>query len=411
MRTSASLLAATLMVSFTSAGLAENWPQWRGPRGDGISTETGLAEKWPEGGPKKVWTAEVGVGYSSPIGYEDKVYIFAQQGDQDTLTALDAATGKVAWSKGYLSKAKHEYPGTRATPTIEGKFIYTYGGGSDLVCRKLADGQVVWQFNVLAETKGKNLRWGQASSPFIVGELLYVQAGEQGPAVVAVNKATGKIAWQSQPSGVMASYATPILAEVEGVKQLIVFAGKSILALDPATGKTLWSRPHETDWDINAASPIYAGGRLFITSDYGTGCEMLKPGKAGVEVLWQNKEIKSKTTAPILEKEYLYGASEGTLKCLHWPDGKVLWTCQNKRLNIGNDGGSILRVGDKLILMSETGKLSLAKATPAGIMLISQIPLFSGNDNWSSPLLYKGRLYAKGPKELVCLDVAEARTK
>ena len=147
-----SLLFVTL--SFVAAtARADEWPKWRGPNGDGISHETGLLDKWPADGPKQVWIAKVGLGFSSPIGYGGKVYLLSQDGNQDGLQAFDAATGKLAWVQssqgGY---PKEDFPGSRTTPTIDGKFIYTYGGGGDLVCRDLETGKGIWRNNILQLT-------------------------------------------------------------------------------------------------------------------------------------------------------------------------------------------------------------------------------------------------------------------
>ncbi len=125
------------------AGLAaaDEWPKWRGPNGDGISHETGLLDKWPADGPKKLWSVDVGYGFSSPIADDGKVYLLSQKENQETLQACDAETGKIVWSQGSAGGyPKEDFPGSRATPTIDGKFIYTYGGGGDLISRSLDDG-------------------------------------------------------------------------------------------------------------------------------------------------------------------------------------------------------------------------------------------------------------------------------
>jgi outer membrane protein assembly factor BamB len=400
---------------------AGDWPRWRGPLGDGISHDP-IADKWPEDGPKKLWEQPAGLGYSSPVAQGGKVYLFASGADgQETLSSFDAQTGKPLWSQGYPMHDHIDYPGARATPFIDGDFIYTYGAGGDLAGWALADGKPVWRLNVVKETGAKllgdNQVWAEASSPLVAGELVYVQGGKEGPVAVAVNKATGKIAWQSEAKG-LAGYAACVLGEVaEGGSQLFVFGGDALYGMEPASGKTLWSLPWKTQYNINAATPLFDGAHLFVTSDYNHGCMMVEVGKAGARKLWDNKSVQSRFQAPVLDGKFLYSNSDdkrGTLKCLSWPDGKLAWDVKEPDLKLGF-GGSILRDDDKLIALSQDGVLSLLKATPEAYEKLSQFKLFtpkgensaSTPDIWSSPILYHGKLYAKGEDTLVCLDLGK----
>ena len=398
--------AAALTLSCASPAPAEDWPRWRGPRGDGISQESNLATQWPREGPKTLWTAPVGIGHSSPVAKDGKVYLLTARDDLETLTAFNAADGKVLWEANYKGGWTGQYKGTRATPTIEGDRIYTYGGGTDLACWNLADGSEVWRLNVLQETGASDLTWGAASSPLIDGDRIYVQSGEGGPIAVAVDKKSGKIAWKSQATG-KAGYAHPVLIDAGGgSRQLIVFGGEALVAMDPATGKTLWQEPWKTMYDVNATTPIYRDGHLFISSAYGHGSMMLKVTANGAERLWENPSVQARFQPPVLDGDHLYVNSEGTLKCLSWPDGKVVWEGKQRDLRIGNGGSFVRFGGDKLVALSDRGELSLMQATPAGIKLISQTKLIDGREIWATPLIYQGRLYAKGVEELTCLDIA-----
>jgi outer membrane protein assembly factor BamB len=209
--------APTTNVSLT--GAVEDWPRWRGPRGDGISRENGIVSEFPPGGPAPLWSADVGIGYASPVAVAGKVYLFTLNQGKETLTAFDASTGQILWSDESAGPAwKTKYPGTRATPVVEGDAVYTYGGGGELTCRDLVSGKPRWQTNVLKTTGSDPLGWGQGSSPLIVGDLLYVQSGQGGAVAVAVKKADGSVAWQSEARGV-GGYAHPILADVSGQNQ------------------------------------------------------------------------------------------------------------------------------------------------------------------------------------------------
>lgn len=403
------LAAAGLVLASSLTVNGENWPKWRGPRGDGISQETGLLAQWPEGGPKRVWSVKVGEGFSSPVAVDGKIYLTSVHGKKEILQAFDAATGKVLWEQSTDSGWDGDYTGSRATPTIEGDRIYTFTGRSELICRELATGKEIWRLNVMKATGAKkHLTWGCASSPLIVGDLIYVQNVQDGPVAVAVNKRNGQIAWQAEAKA-LGGYAHPVLIEVEGVKQLIVFGGDAVWALNPRTGKTIWTQPWKTQYDVNASTPTYADGHLFVASAYDAGSLMLKVSATAAERVWEyrgskaNKHIRSRFQGFVLEGNNLYANAEGTLKCMSWPDGAIKWEAKGIRLGMG---GGFVRVEDKFIALSERGQLMLIKASPDGAHLVSSVEITDGDKNWSTPTVYNGKLYVKTMEELICLDVS-----
>jgi outer membrane protein assembly factor BamB len=408
-----SWFAASLLLAGSSFCGAEEWPKWLGPNGNNISSEP-IAPAWPADGPKKLWEQSTGYGFSSPIALDGRIYLFHQAGTQDTLTAFDAGSGKQNWSQAYTCGNKadrgnnknptNEMPVVLATPAIDQGKIFTYGAGGDLVCRKLEDGSQVWHINVVNELHEKILGWAEASSPLVTDKLVYVQGGDGGPTAVAVDRETGKVAWKSQAE-TQGGYAAPILIDVKGTPQLIIFGGEELYGMDPKTGKTYWSIPFENRPKVSAATPVYHDGRLFVACDYdrepGT-CMMVELSGKGAKKLWETSNIAQKFQPGVLDNGYYYTNSEGTLKCMNWADGKIQW--QNN-LRLGS-GGSVVRDGDKLIVMSEHGKLALVQATPQANKVISQVQLLDYGQVWSSPLIYRGKLYCRGEKNLVCLDIS-----
>ncbi len=404
-------IAVFTCVMMAGVARAEDWPRWRGPLGDGISREAGLVDAWPEAGPKKLWSAMVGVGFSSPVVVGGRVYIFTLVDDQaETLHALDAQSGQVLWAQAHEGGwAKRSYPGSRATPTIEDDRIYTFGGRGDLICRMLADGKQIWHVNVMEATGvTKTQEWGLASSPLIVGNLIYVQNGVGGPIAVAVNKADGKLVWQSEAKG-LAGYAHPILVDVSGTKQLIVFGGDAVHGIDPADGRTIWSEPWQTKYDVNATTPVYRDGHLLVTSGYDSGAMMLRLSATGAEKLWAyrdargHKHIKSRFPGVVLDHDVLYANCEGILRAMSWPDGKILWETRAVRFGTG---GSFVRHGERLIGLSERGELMLVKATADGAEKVAGVKIDDGNQNWATPTVSGGRLYVKTTEALHCFDVS-----
>jgi outer membrane protein assembly factor BamB len=412
------LLAALSAVAITLSVSAENWPQFRGPQRTGIVTEKNLAADWPEEGPKQLWRKPTGIGFASPVAVDGKVYDFylGQGNTTDVLEAFDADTGKSIWKQSTSSKYVPPFPGTRCTPVIDADRIYTYGADAHLIARNLADGKQLWTVDVIAES-GSVLRsagdnWGNSSTPLIDGDFIYVQAREGGSAAVCINKIDGKVVWKSEAKD--GGYASPVMADVAGKKQLLCFASKHLLGLDPVTGKTLWelAADYETQYRINATMPIVHDGKVFLSCAYNNQhCglyDLAKITPAGPEKIWEGKQITARFQAPILDDGYLYANSEGTLKCVRWADGKVMWTSTNadKLLSFG---GSIVRFGgDKLIcLNSEIGALSLIKATPQGMEKLRVLKRFvQGNQIWATPLVYNGKLYIQSKDELIAYDIS-----
>jgi outer membrane protein assembly factor BamB len=366
------------------------------------------------------------------VAVDGKVYLLAMEDDKDTVYAFDAEKGTSLWKHtaeslytGPMQGAAmaKDWTGSRASPVVEAGKVYTYGMRGDLVCRDAASGKVVWHVNVVNETQTKPITWGQGSNPLIDGDRIYVQGGINGPAAVCLDKKTGKLIWQSEnlePDTTKedpddygrgetdkGGYARPVLVDVQGTKQLIVFAGEALWAFDPKTGKTIWGQPWQTEYDVNAATPIYHDGRLFITSAYGkppARCAQFELSPTGARQVWTNNQLTAKYQPPILEDGHIYGNSEGSVRCLRWSDGKTVWTARDRI----NQGGSLVRVApDKLIMFSDTGKAILARATPQAYEKLGEFQAVERTGNaWSTPLVYRGKMYVKGRTDFICYDIS-----
>ena len=389
---------------------AEEWPRWRGPRGDGISREP-VATPWPSGVPRVLWRAKVGLGYASPIAFEGRIYLFHFQadGDREVLTAYAADSGKVLWTvageAGFGGGVTDSYPGTRATPTIDevSRSILTFGSAGELMRRELATGKMLWRMNVLQATGAQNLDWGVASSPLHDAGRVIVQGGQGGPLAVAVDFATGRLLWKSALRG-NAGFAAPVLVDIAGRKQVIVVADEVVAGMDATTGATVWSIP----WHNAFSLPIVRGAEVFLTSARGPGATLLQLSGDGAHKVWSNHELTARFNPPILDGEVLYGNSEGVLKCIGWSDGALKWSAKKPDYKLGM-GGSLLRSGDKLILLGDRGLLSVVRATPAGVEKLAQVQLLDGDQNWSTPLLYRGHLYLRGPSEFLALELPSGK--
>lgn len=385
---------------------SEEWPGWRGPRGDGISHES-VPDAWPSQGPKRCWQVPVGPGYASPIAQAGRVYLFDQESNRrrETLTAYAAESGKVLWREssdgGFDLRPIDGYPGTRATPTIDGsaQTITTFGGGGDLIRRDLGSGALRWKINVVEQAGASPLPDGACSSPLIAGNRIFVQAGKDGPIAVAVDANSGRVLWKSSFRG-DSGVAPALMAEVQGRPVLVVLGKDDVVGMDPATGATRWSR----HWPGAMATPIVQGDRLVLTSQDGPGMALWQLGATSARDVWTNARMNTPFVSPVLDGGVLYGNNRGTLKAVHFASGALAWSAPKADLQLG-PGGALLRTGDKLILLGDHGLLSMVRATPQGYQKLAQSRLFQGDNNWATPLLYRGRLYVRGDSQLVCLEL------
>lgn len=393
--------AATLWVS-ASMLQAADWPVWRGPNHDGISSEKGWRSEW-QGEPKLLWEAEIGLGFSSFTVADGRVFSTGHASDKDTVFCLDAKTGKVIWKHSYPADLGDKFyeGGTSATPVVDGEHVYHLSRWGDLFCFDAATGKIVWDNNVQKETGANIPDWGFAGAPLVQGNLLILNVGKAG---MAVNKSSGKIVWKSDADN--AGYSTPYPALLDGKKAAIIGSAESYVAVEIDSGKPIWEFPWKTRYGVNAADPILSDGLLFISSGYNKGCTTLKlaEGKAP-EKVWESKVLKNQFNSSILADGYLYGIdgdqnSRCALKCVSLKDGTEAWA--EKSIGFG----SLMAADGKLILLTAKGELVIVKIDSSKYEELSRAQILSGKC-WSAPVLANGRLYCRNSEgHVVCLDMA-----
>ncbi|HSK80181.1 MAG TPA: PQQ-binding-like beta-propeller repeat protein [Thermoanaerobaculia bacterium] len=381
------------------AAFAADWPQFRGPNRDGVSRETGLLKSWPAGGPKVLWKAPAGDGFSHVVVAGGRVFTLYGQGSQEVAVALDAASGKQVWKTAIDSKYTSDMGnGPRSTPTVDAGTVYALSANGKLVALSAANGKKVWEHDLQDGFGAKIPGWGASTSPLVEGNLLLVDVGGSGgKSLVAFDKKTGKTVWTSQSD--KAGYSAPIAITVGGVRQVIFFTGTSVVSVAPATGKLFWRVPWRTDWDVNAAAPIFvAPDKLFISSGYGVGAALfrLKAGGAPEEV-WKSRGMKNQFSSSVLHNGTIYGFDDTTLKAIDAATGKDLW----RQRGLGH--GSLILADGHLAVLSERGKLVLVEATPAAYKEKGSVEILSGKC-WTAPTLANGKLYVRNEEELKVLD-------
>ncbi len=386
------------MVFLASALVAADWPQWRGPARDGVSSEQ-VSAAWPAEGPKLLWRATVGTGFSSISVSEGRAYTLGNTNKEDTVWCFDASSGKTIWRHTYAAQLGPQYyeGGPGSTPTVRGGRVFTISKWGDVFCLDAAKGTVIWQRDLRQEGVKPN-RWGFAGSPLIWGDKVILNAG---PAGIALDRDTGRVVWSSGTN--VAGYASPTRFVSGGRECVLVFAAKHLVALDPQNGRELWRQFWETGWDTNNTDPLVHGGRIFLSS-FSRGCGLFSVRQDAPEVVYTNKALHIHLSPGVVIGDYLYAFNgeakrDTDLRCLHVPSGELKWARNDPAF------GSLIRAGDRLIVLSDKGELLLAEASPADFKPLVRAKVLSGLC-WTPPALANGRLYVRNARgELRCLEL------
>lgn len=382
---------------------ADDWPQWRGPQGTGISSETSWNPGVLKDGLKTVWEKEVGVGHAAVTTRGGKLYTMGNVDDRDIFHCLDAKTGKEIWTHQVPCPAGN-FAGPRATPVLDGDQLLFVNRNAVVFSLNSETGKPNWETDVLGSAEYKMIRWGFSSSPVVIGDLVYVNVGERG---AALNKETGKIVWTS-PKG-DASYASPVPFSAGGKQAVAIFSSAALYAVDAASGDVLWSIPWGTKYGINGADPVFFDDdtKVFVSSGYDFGCAMFDlTGKSPKEI-WRNDVLKNQFSSSVFHNGYLYGIDgnnkkKGFLRCIKADDGTVQWS-----MPIGF--GSLMVADNKIIALGEKGKFYIAELTPDGYKEIVQLDTGLGENKgicWTAPVLSGGIIYCRNDKgRLIAVDV------
>ena len=379
-----------------------DWTHYRGPTSNGVSAEKLPA--LPAGGPKPIWKVAVGTGTSSVTVSGERVFTMGNTGAKDVVWCLDAKSGGVVWKHEYaldLDKRMFE-GGTAATPTIDGNRVYTVSHQGDLFCLDAATGKPVWYKHYQKDFGGKRPQWGFAGSPTVEGNLVIVDVGGKGASTVALDKATGATVWKSGDDA--AGYASAIVAVIAGKKTVVMFKASQLVGLELKDGRELWRGEWKTNYDVNAATPMVVGDKVFVSSGYGAGCALFEIAAGGATERWRNKGIKSHFNSPALFQGHVYGidgqAGAGSpLTCLDLASGATKW--QEKTVG----GGALVVADGKLICLTEKGELVIGEAVPTGFKALSRSQVL-GKRCWVQPTYASGRIFCRNNEgDLVALEL------
>lgn len=381
-----------------------DWPQWRGPNRDGVSTETGLLAEWPKDGPPKLWEAKIGEGYSTVSVSNGRVYTIFQDGPNESIICWNEADGKEQWRFSYECAYTNNYGnGPRSTPSIDGNLVYAVGAKGDMHCLTADKGKLVWSKKLLEEFNAEIPRWGVSFSPFVEGDRVFiVPGGTAGHGFAALDKKTGAVLWQKHND--MASYSSPVGATIHGERQIIFFAGTRVIGVTLEAGDLLWEYPWPIENELNIATPLVVNDYVFISSSYARGAAVLKIAKTGnawhATQVYKTNWMRNHFASSVRHKDHLYGFDDSTLVCMNFQTGKIAWKQR------GFDKGSVALAGDQLYVYGANGILALADADPKEYTERASFR-FTQQDRtcWSVPVIANGRLYVRDLEKLVCFDI------
>ncbi len=423
------MTAAALAACLASCVQTADWPQYRGPNRDDVSAETGLLKKWPAGGPPLLWTyADAGVGYSGPAIVGDRLYTIGGRGDTEHLIAVDLRSGQEAWSAAvgplFQFEGNQWSAGPSATPTVSGGLVVALGGNGDLVCVEAASGKEAWRNNLPKELDAqvnpigggpKNLGWGFTGSPLVDGDQLVCLPGGPKGTVAALNLKTGKLLWQSKEVQDQAAYTSPMVADIEGVRQYVVLTNQALFAVAARDGKLLWRAKRETPYGTEVINtPLLQGSFIYTTVAVNNGgCDLVQVTKEGdtfkAAIVYSNKNLSNHHGNAIRVGEHVFGYGQGRgWVCQTFLDGKNLW---EEKAALGS--GSVAYADGRLYCYAENdGTVAMVEAGPEGWRECGRLKIPRQTQRrkpsgkiWTPPVVAGGKLYLRDQDLLFCFDL------
>ncbi len=407
-----------LLLSCLSTSAAD-WPQFRGPRRDGVSTATGLLREWPKDGPTVAWKATgLGTGFSTVAVAGEHVFTMGDLKDGCYLFALKRSDGSSVWSLKVGNKGGN-YAGPRCTPTVVGDRVYALGQFGDLVCVDVAAGKEVWRKNLPRDFKGQSGGWNYTESLLVDGDHLICTPGGSDASMLALDRKTGDVVWKGVvPGGDTAGYSSIVIAEIGGVRQYVQLMANGVVGFAARDGKLLWRYGQQGNRfagnTANIPTPIVQGDQIFCCAGYGRGGALIQISKEDdkftVKELYFKRELNNKHGGVIKVGEYLYGDHDdsGRPWCADFKTGKVIW--EKKERGEGSGSASVTAADGHLYVRYDNGWVALVQLGGSKYTEICgfKIPN-SGSNSWPHPVVVDGKLYLREQNTLWCYDIKRGR--
>ncbi len=412
----ASLCSMALLAADAPANKNE-WPSWRGPNRDAISTEKGLQSEWKEGGPECLWSADgLGKGYSSIAISGGRIYTMGERKGGCFLICLDL-TGKELWAANVGGGEPN------CTPTVDGDRVYSVDRNGELCCVGTESGNVIWRKNFQKDFGGKMMSgWGYSESPLVDGDWLIVTPGAKDAALAALNKKSGDVIWKSaipdlgNKGGDGAAYSSVVISNAAGVKQYVQLVGRGVISVRATDGQFLWNYNKVANGTAVIPTPVVRGDYIFCSTGYGDGgAALLKVTKQGsdlkAEEEWYKKanELQNHHGGVVLMGDYLYmghGHNNGFPVCVDFLTGKDVW---RQGRGPGSGSAALVMADGHLYFRYENGVMALVEATPKEYRLKGDFKIKTVNGkSWQHPVIVDGKLYLRDQQDLHCYDIKKA---
>jgi outer membrane protein assembly factor BamB len=388
------LLFAGLAIS------AEDWPQWRGPNRDGAATAFREPKAWPER-LQQVWKMEVGIGYSNPLVVGARVYLHTRQGGNEVVACFDLESGKQIWKQSYPapykmnSAAASHGEGPKSTPVASGGRLFTFGISGVLSAWDLDTGKQVWGHDFTKEYAETWPDFGVAMSPVVEGDLLIAHAGGNKEGMLAAfDTSTGAVKWSWKGDG--PAYASPIVVDLGGTRQVVTQSRDNIIGVAASDGRLLWKIPFSTAYTQNIITPVLYQDTL-ILSGLDKGVFAIRLKKTGstwsTEKVWENADLPMYMSSPVIAGDYLYGMThkkKGAYFCLDARTGATHWETNGR----DGDNAALLTTTSSLLILNAAGELLVVKKNPKAYEMVRKYQV-ADSATWSAPSFAGQRILIK----------------
>ncbi len=389
-----------------------DWPQFLGPKRNGVYGGPAISGSWPAAGPSILWRKPVGEGFSGAVVQAGRLILFHRLQSRERVECLEVQTGRTQWQYDYPTHYRDDFGfdgGPRATPSIwEGK-VYAFGAQGVLHCLDLESGRKVWSLETHEKFGVRKGFFGAACSPLVEDGRVFLNVGGRDQAgLVAFDARTGRVLWTATDDE--ASYSSPAMATLGGRRQVLFLTRTGLVSADPESGEVLfrfrWRARSRAS--VNAATPLSAGASIFLSSSYGTGAVRLRVKGAELETVWSSDEsLSNHYSTSVIRGGHLFGFHGRqeygqSLRCVALETGRVLWSRD------GFEAGTLSLAGDRLVVLKEDGELLLVAASPREFRLIAKARILAPTVR-AHPALADGRLFARNQKELVAVDLQAGR--
>ena len=396
-----------LALALGAQTIAADWPQLLGPGRNGVYAGPPLSETWPVAGPRVVWRRQIGAGLSGPVVAQNRVILFHRVSSREVIEAIDPVSGKTQWQYAYPTTYRDDFgfdEGPRAVPVVANGVVYTFGAEGQLHAIDLASGKKIWSEDTMRRFGVPKGYFGAAGSPLVEDGRVIANIGGKNAGVVAFDARTGKVLWMATEDA--ASYSSGIGATISGHRYAIFLTRAGLVGLDPVSGQVRFQRPWRARQaaSVNAATPVVNGDLIFLSAEYGPGAGVLRFDGTKLTDQWTSDDVLSNHYATsVLFDGFLYGFHGRqefgqSFRAVEFRTGKVRWS--EDRFG----AGSVALVGNRLLILRESGELVLAAAAPDGFKPIARAQILPATVR-AYPAIADGMVYLRNDDTLVCLDL------